>query len=65
VVTLNGRDIYLGSWSTQASRAEYDRLIGEWLAVGRRLPNGESGVSAGELAPAYWRHAKSQLPQGR
>ena len=34
VVTLNGRDIYLGKWDTKASRTEYDRLIGEWLAVG-------------------------------
>jgi hypothetical protein len=37
VVTLNGRDIYLGTHGTQASRIEYDRLTGEWLAgVGTR-----------------------------
>ena len=30
-VTLNGRDIYLGTWNTKASRAEYDRRVGEWL----------------------------------
>ena len=28
VVTLCGRDHYLGKWNTAASRAEYDRLIG-------------------------------------
>jgi hypothetical protein len=39
VVTLNGRDRYLGIWNTEASRQEYERLIGEWLANGRRLPN--------------------------
>ena len=33
VVTLTGKDYYLGRWNTKASRAEYDRLIGEWLAV--------------------------------
>ena len=34
VVTLNGKDHYLGLWGTAASRAEYDRLIGEWIANG-------------------------------
>ena len=28
IVTLNGRDHYLGPHRTQASRIEYDRLIG-------------------------------------
>lgn len=37
VVTINGRDIYLGKWNTAASKAEYDRLIAEFLANGRRL----------------------------
>jgi integrase len=35
VVTLNGRDYYLGPYGTKASKFEYDRLIGEWLAGGR------------------------------
>jgi hypothetical protein len=39
VVTLNGQDLYLGRWNTSAGRAEYERLTGEWLAAGRRLPN--------------------------
>jgi hypothetical protein len=30
VVTLNGRDHYLGAYGTKASKVEYDRLIGEW-----------------------------------
>lgn len=38
VVTLDGRDFYLGPWRSKVSRTEYDRLIGEWLANGRRLP---------------------------
>jgi integrase len=43
VVTLNGRDVYLGSWPAgqkkppAAVQAEYDRRIAEWLANGRRL----------------------------
>ena len=31
VVTLSGKDHYLGKWNTAASKAEYDRLIGEWV----------------------------------
>ena len=38
VVTLSGRDFYLGRFETKASRAEYDRHIAEWLANGRRPP---------------------------
>jgi integrase len=37
-VTINGRTIYLGTHGTAASRAEYNRLVGEWLANGRQLP---------------------------
>lgn len=40
VVTINGRDLYLGKWNTAASRAEYDRLIAEFLANGRQLCTG-------------------------
>ena len=59
VVTLNGCDIYLGKWNTRASRAEYDRLIGEWLVGGRCLPRGENGdLAVAELALRYWRFAK-------
>ena len=33
----NGTDLYLGKWNTAASSAEYDRLVAEFLANGRRL----------------------------
>ena len=36
VVTLSGQDFYLGPYGTKASKLEYDRLIAEWLASGRR-----------------------------
>lgn len=36
VVTLNGRDFYLGPWNSQQSRAEYDKLIARWILNGRR-----------------------------
>lgn len=58
VVTISGRDIYLGKWNTKASRAEYDRLIGEWLAAGRCLPHSGNDLTVAELARAYLKHAK-------
>jgi integrase len=39
VVRLSGKDLYLGPHGTKASKLEYDKLIGEWLANGRRLPD--------------------------
>ncbi len=55
VVTLNGKDIYLGRYGSRVSRMEYDRLIAEWLAHGRRLPDEEDQepLSVAELALAY------------
>lgn len=38
VVTLAGRDHYLGKYGSPESRAEYDRVVGEWLVGGRRAP---------------------------
>ena len=37
IVTLSGRDFYLGEYGSDDSRAAYDRRIAEWLANGRRL----------------------------
>ncbi len=56
--TLNGRDHYLGPYGTKASRVEYDRLIGEWLAGGRN-PLGVSGheLTIVELCVRYWKFA--------
>ena len=33
VVTLNGSDFYLGRYGTKPSKAEHQRLVGEWLAA--------------------------------
>ena len=46
VVTIEGRDFYLGPWKSKASHIEYDRLIGEWLANNRQLPADGNNVSA-------------------
>ena len=61
VVTLDGHDFYLGPHGSPLSRAEYDRLTGEWLANGRCLPRPEgppTDFSVDELLAAYWRHAE-------
>lgn len=58
VVTIDGKDHYLGPYGTKASRAEYDRLIGEWLAGGRRLRVAACDLQVVELIRAFWRHAQ-------
>jgi integrase len=57
VVTLDGRDLYLGRWNSKQSRQEYDRLVGEWIANGRRLSSTANDLTVTELAAAYWRFA--------
>jgi hypothetical protein len=39
VVTLDGRDHYLGSHGSAGSKAEYRRLVGEWLARRQMSPS--------------------------
>ena len=48
VVTLSGEDHYLGPFGTKASYLEYDRVIAEWLARGRR-PLGSPSAEAAEI----------------
>ena len=50
VVTIAGKDHYLGPWKSKASKVEYDRLIGEWLAAGRPSP-----PSASHIRSRSWR----------
>lgn len=63
VVTINGRDHYLGPHGTKASRLQYDRLITEWLSSGRSVSFGamahettiiELAADYGEFAEAYY-----------
>jgi hypothetical protein len=41
VVTLSRQDFYLGRYGTRQSKAEYRRLVGEWLAGGGCLPRAD------------------------
>ena len=61
VVTLNGRDFYLGPWQSPESKSEYDRLIAEWIANGRMLPSNASAteLTVAELGVGFLRHAAS------
>ena len=56
IVTLSGR----GPHGTKASRIEYDRHVGEWLAAGRQSVVGdtESVITVNELLLRYWRFAE-------
>jgi integrase len=69
VVTLNGKDHYLGNWPEsqkappEAVRLAYDRLIAEWLASGRRLHPAPTEVenrslAINQLMVAFLRHAE-------
>ena len=60
VVTLNGRDFYLGEFDSPSSREGYDRLICEWLSHGRQLPNVVAcgNLTIAELMAAYLRFAE-------
>ena len=60
VVTLSGKDFYLGPHGTATSKAEYDRLVAEWAANGRRVPDesSPSDLVVNELVLAYLNHAQ-------
>src|SRR5512147_1010980 len=58
VVTLDGKDHYLGPWQSVASKAEYQRLIREWNAAGGVLPR-EAPITIVELLNAFWKHAQT------
>ncbi len=60
VVTLDGRDFYLGRYNSVASRKEYNRLISEWTANGGTIPRKRtSDLTVVELVAAFMRHARS------
>lgn len=59
-MTLSGRDIYLGRYGSVESKAEYDRLIAEWLIRGRtEAPSSgpSDALTVTELVQAFSHHA--------
>ena len=59
VVTIESRDVYLGEYGSKTSRAEYDRVIAEWLAAGRRLPATAVSFTVSQLIARFWTHAQT------
>jgi integrase len=60
VVTIAGIDNYLGPWRSKASRVEYDRQIGEWLAAGRPTSQPlQNDMAMVEMIARYIRFAKA------
>ena len=61
VVNLSGKDFYLGPHGTKSSKLEYDRLIGEWLANGRRMlvPVDDHPITIMQLSADYLRFCKT------
>src|SRR4051812_40945521 len=66
VVTLNGVDHYLGKFNSPESKAEYDRVVNEWLALGRRLPGRRDAkpdtLLMKELILGYYGHIVATMP---
>ena len=46
----------MGPWRSKTSRNEYERLVSEWLANGRRFPASLSSrpITITELVALYW-----------
>jgi integrase len=57
VVTLAGRDHYLGRYGSEEAEAEYRRLLGEYLSGGFRAGAGASDLTVNELADEYLKFA--------
>ena len=62
-VTINGQDICPGTWNTRASKAEYDRLIAEFLTHGRQLQSGVRQTVV-EVLAAYRAFAENDYRKG-
>lgn len=60
VVTVAGRDHYLGPYDSAASREQYHRLVAEHLAARTPPPPepADAPLSVAELIARYWRFAK-------
>src|SRR4051794_38176221 len=72
---IDGRQVPLGKGDCPESRAAYARLVSQWLANGRRLPDpkaaaagpaGSPGVTVTVLVDRFWDHAQAyyRTPDG-
>jgi len=58
ICTIGGRDHYLGPHGTTASKLEYDRIIGEWLANNRQPFVQADSITVSELILQFWEDAR-------
>jgi hypothetical protein len=68
IIVIRGKTIYLGRHGSLESKAEYKRILAEWLAQGASSPPSGAGSSPGskpgadltvsELILEYWAFAK-------
>lgn len=68
LVTILGKDHYLGPHGSRASHLLYDRLLSEYLATGRKLiePAGGHSITVVEVLAAYLKFAKTYyLKEGK
>lgn len=65
VLRIDGQKIYLGTWNTKAAQRNYDRIVGESISNGRRLPPQDTAdVTIIELILQFWRYAKQHYRKG-
>jgi hypothetical protein len=57
-LSLDGHDICLGTYGSASSKAEYNRLISEWLANGRSLPPSPQVITVVEVIDAFLKHGR-------
>jgi len=57
---INGKFIYLGKYGSKASRQQYEEVIAEYLANGKKLPptRSQNEITCLEFAIAYLEYAK-------
>ncbi len=61
VITLNGKDHYLGDYQSPESFQKRDNLLAEWLAHNRRLPSTcqeKTLITVVEVLAQFWKHAQ-------
>jgi integrase len=67
-VTIDGRDHYLGKYGTPESHSAYERLIGAYMAGGRKLPTAvpTGGCTVAQLGDEFltWAESYYRLPDG-
>lgn len=65
VVTLDGKDHYLGRHGSPESKAEYDRLVADWMSRGRKLDeDGGRRITVRKLAERYASFAEGYYRKG-